>query len=111
MVCVFKNDVRLRKPFLCCSAFPLQTQLKRHKRRSGRSVSKAALRFGNLCVYEPSTLKKKPSASLEETLQFSEEAFWFVAEMCRSKHISERCSKSQHQFLKMRTVRTAWEQG
>ena len=59
---VFKNDARLRKPFHCCSAFPLQTQLGRHKHHSGRSVSEAALRFGNLCVYEPSTLQKKPSA-------------------------------------------------
>ena len=35
---------------------------------SGRSVSEAAPHYGNLCVYEHSTLWKKPSASLEETL-------------------------------------------
>ena len=29
------------------------------KRSSGRSVSKAALCFGNLCMYEPSALRKK----------------------------------------------------
>jgi len=67
-VCVFKSDVRLQKSFHCCSAFPVQMQLgrhkhssRRHKRSPGRSVSEPALRFGNLCVYEPSTLQKKPS--------------------------------------------------
>jgi len=33
----------------------------RHKRSSGRPVSEAALYFGNLCVYEPSGYRKKPS--------------------------------------------------
>jgi len=67
--------VRLRKPFHCCSAFPLLKQFGRHKHSSGRrkrspgrSVSEAAPRFGNLCVYEPRLfrrslplLQKKPS--------------------------------------------------
>ena len=57
---VFKNDARLRKPFRCCSAFPLLTWLGRRKRSPGRSVSEAALRFGNLCVFKPSALRKKP---------------------------------------------------
>ena len=52
--------VCLRKPFHCCSAFLLQTQLERHKRSPGRSVSEAALCFRNLCVYKPSPLRKKP---------------------------------------------------
>ena len=51
----------------------------RHKCSSGRSVSEAALHFGNLHVYEPSSLWMKPSTSLEQTFQFSEEAFQFVA--------------------------------
>ena len=63
----FKNDVHLRKPFCCCSTFPLQTQLGRRKRSPGRSVSEASPCFGNLCVYEPSTLRKEPSASSEES--------------------------------------------
>ena len=44
---------------------------------SGRSVSEAALRFGNLCVHL-STLQKKPYASSEETFWFLEEAFQFA---------------------------------
>ena len=46
-----KNDA---KPLtlLCCS--------RSYKCSSGRSISKAALHSGNLCVYEPSTLRKKP---------------------------------------------------
>ena len=70
-----KNDTCLRKPFCCCSDFPLQTHLLRHKRSSrrhecnpGRSVSEAAPRFRNLYVYEPSTLRKKPSTSSEKPL-------------------------------------------
>lgn len=43
------------------AAFPLQTSSQRHKCSSGVSVNKAALRFGNLCVWNPSTLWKKPS--------------------------------------------------
>ena len=38
----------------------------RSKREHGRYVSKAASHFGNLCVYEPSTLWKKPSDSSEK---------------------------------------------
>ena len=94
---VFKNNKRLWKPFRCCSAFLLHMQLGKHKCSSGRSVSEAAPRFRNLCVYEPSALRKKPSMSKKETLQFSEEAFWFVAETCR-KCISERCFELRHQF-------------
>ena len=33
----------------------------RSKRERGRYVSEAAPRFGNLCVYEPSAIRKKPS--------------------------------------------------
>jgi len=33
----------------------------RSKRERGRYVSEAAPHFGNLCVYEPSALRKKPS--------------------------------------------------
>ena len=69
----------------------------RSKRERGRYVSEAAPRFGNLCVYEPSALRKKPSDSLEKTFRFSEEAFRFVAES-RRKRISERRSESRHQF-------------
>ena len=76
----------------------------RSKRERGRYVSEAAPRFENLCVYEPSALQKKPSDSSEKTFRFSEEAFRFseeafrfAAESCR-KRISERRSKSRHQF-------------
>ena len=69
----------------------------RSKRERRRYVSKAAPRFGNLCVYEPSALRKKPSDSSEKTFWFSEEAFRFAAES-RRKRISERRSESRHQF-------------
>jgi len=69
----------------------------RSKREHGRYVSEAAPRFGNLCVYEPSALRKKPSDYSEKTFRFSEEAFRFAAELCH-KRISERHSKSRHQF-------------
>ena len=65
--------------------------------------SEAAARFGNLCVYEPSALRKKPSDSSkklrfsDEAFQFSEEAFRFAAES-RRKRILERRSESRHQF-------------
>ena len=109
---VFKNDARLWKPFHCCSAFPLLTRLGRHKRSSGRrkrspgrSVSEAAPRFGNLCVFKPSALRKKPSASLEETfdsrkkpsnLQKKPSNLW--RELCR-KRISEKRSECQRHFF------------
>jgi len=55
MVGVNKNDAHLQKPFHYCFALPLQTQPQktkcssgRHKRSSGRSISKAAPHFGNL---------------------------------------------------------------
>ena len=121
MVRVFKNDTRLWKPFRRCSTFLLQTQLGRqthssgrHKRSSGRSVNKAAPRFRNLCVYEPSALRKKPSASLEETLRFSEEVFQFVEEAFQfaaethHKRISEgrsgRAFRIAASLLKMCTI-------
>ena len=34
---------------------------RRHKCSSGRSISEAAPCYGNLCVYEPSALRKKPT--------------------------------------------------
>ena len=88
MVCTFKNEACLRKSFRYCSALPLQMQLGRHKCSSRRSVSKAAPHFGNLCVYEPSALRKKPSASSEETFQLSEEAFRFA-----QMHFGKKCSE------------------
>ena len=39
----------------------------RSKRERERYVSEAAPRFGNLCVYEPSALRKKPSDSSEKS--------------------------------------------
>ena len=102
MVHVFKNDAHLRIPFRCCSALPVQTQLGRHKHSSGRhkcssgiSVSEAVPRFGNLCVYKPSALQKKPSMSSEETLLFLEEvfqfaeAFWFVVQAVPQMHFGK----------------------
>jgi len=64
-----KNDARLWKPLslLCCS--------RSYKCSSGWSISKAALLFGNLRVYEPSTLWKKPSASSEETSDSQKKPF------------------------------------
>ena len=91
MVCIFKNDAHLWKPFRCCSVFPLQMQLgrhkcssARHKRSSGRSVSETApyhvsetyvcmntALFGRSFLHlrkkpydsrkKPSDLRKKPS--------------------------------------------------
>jgi len=76
----------------------------RSKRDRRRYVSGAAACFGNLCVYEPSALRKKPSDSSkttfwfsDEAFQFSEEVFRFASESCR-KRISERRSESRHQF-------------
>ena len=116
---VFKNDVRLRKPFRCRSAFPIQMQLGRHKRSSGRhkrssgrhkcspgrSVSEAALRFGNLCVYKPSTLRKKPSASSEETFDSGKKPsdLWKkpsnLQRELHCKHISEKHSECRCHFF------------
>ena len=56
---------------------------RRSKRKRGRYVNEAALRFGNLCVYETSALRKKPSDSSEITSQFLEEAFRFSEEAFR----------------------------
>ena len=100
-----KNDACLRKPFCCCSAFPLQAHLLRHKRSSGRhecnpgrSVSEAAPRFRNLCVYEPSTLWKKPSASLEKTFDSRKKPSDLWGELC-CKRISEKHSECWHHFF------------
>ena len=42
----------------------------RHKYSSERSISEAAQCFGNLCVYKPSALRKKPSdACLEKCVE------------------------------------------
>ena len=71
---VFKIDAAIWKPFRRWSGILRQTKMGRPKRKCrspkrerGRYVSEAAPRFGNLCVYEPSALRKKPSASLEKT--------------------------------------------
>ena len=56
---------------------------RRSKRKRGRYVNEAAQRFGNLCVYETSALRKKPSDSSEITSQFLEEAFRFLEEAFR----------------------------
>jgi len=69
----------------------------RSKHKRGRYVSEAAPRFGNLRVYEPSALRKKPSDFSEKTFQFSEEAFQFAVESCH-KRILERRSESRHHF-------------
>ena len=47
---VNENDAHLQKPFHYCFALPLQTQLQKIKCSSGRSISKAAPHFGNLCT-------------------------------------------------------------
>ena len=41
-------------------------ECRRPKRERERYVSKAALHFENLCVYDPSALRKKPSVSSEK---------------------------------------------
>ena len=61
MVRVFKNNVRLKKTFFFGSAFPLQAQLRKIQMQLQKTISKAAPCFRNLCVYEPSALRKKPS--------------------------------------------------
>ena len=109
---VFKNDAHLQKPFHCCSAIPLLTRLGRHKRISGRrkrspgrSVSEAALRFGNLCVFKPSALRKKPSASSEETFDSRKKpsCLWKkpsnLRRELRCKCISEKRSECRRHFF------------
>ena len=59
-VCIYKITCAGRNHFHDCVALPLQIST-RHKHSSGRSTSEAALCFGNLRVYEPSGLHKKPS--------------------------------------------------
>ena len=82
--------LRFRNPSIAGLEFQDKHKCRRPKRECGRPkcdcrryVSEAAPCFGNLCVYIPSTLRKKPSASLEKTFRFSEEAFWFVEEAFR----------------------------
>jgi len=60
----------------------------RSKRECRRYVSKAALRFGNLCVYEPSALRKKPSDSQKKPSDF------------RKKPSSLRRSRAANTFRK-----------
>jgi len=95
---------QFENPYVAGHEFRDKNKRGRPKCERGRYVSKAAPRSGNLCVYEPSALQKKPSDSSEknfrfseEAFQFSEEAFWFAAES-RCKRISERSSNSWHQF-------------
>ena len=55
-----KNDTKIAE------TISITVLLCRYKCSSRRSISEAALHFGYLCVYEPSTLQKKPSASLKK---------------------------------------------
>jgi len=63
----------------------------RHKSSSRRSLSEAALRFGNICVYKPSSLRRKPSNPWKKpsNLQCS----------CAAYTRLEKCSKCRHHFL------------
>ena len=68
MVCVFKIDAAIRNPSVAGPEFRdkhkggrPKRERERSKRERGRYISEAAPRFGNLCVYEPSALRKKPS--------------------------------------------------
>ena len=67
----------------------LNQNSRRHKHSSGRSISKAALHFGNLCVYKPSTLCKKPSN---------------FRHSCATNVHSEKHSKGRHHNFLMLTV-------
>jgi len=81
---------RFENPSVAGPEFRDKRKRGRSKRERGRYVSEAAPRFGNLCVHEPSALRKKPSDSSEETFRFAAES--------RHKRISERRSESRHQF-------------
>ena len=61
----------------------------RHKHSSGRSISKATLHFGNLCIYKPSTLRKKPSN---------------FQQSCATNAHSVKHSEGRHHNFLMRTV-------
>jgi len=56
----------------------------RHKHSSERSISEAARRFGNLCVYKPCTLQKKPSD---------------LRRSCATNACLEKCVEGQSLFL------------
>jgi len=77
VVRVFKIDAVIRKP-VAGPEFRSKHKCGRPKHECGRPkcergryVSEAAPRFGNLCVHEPSTLRKKPSTSSEKKLSNS----------------------------------------
>jgi len=78
-------------------------QLGRHKSSPGRSVSEAAPHFGNLCVYEPSALRKKPSTSSEETFD-SRKKHSDLRHKLHHRRISEKHSECRRRFVLMRIV-------
>ena len=89
---VNKNDVCLLKPFPLYCFFAVTKQSSgRHKRTSRRSLSEAALHFGNICAYKPSSLRKKPSNPWKKpsNLQCS----------CAANTRLEKCSECRHHFL------------
>ena len=100
-------------PLLFCIS--ITKQLGRHERSSGghkcsprRSISEASPCFGNLCVYKPSALRKKLSASkkpsiLGRSLPICGRAFRFAVRAAPQTHFGKAFQMSASFFL-MRTV-------
>ena len=81
MMCVCRNHFRY-----CAACFAITNVAPEDTNPApGKSISKAAPRFGNLYLYKPSALQKKPSASSEETFRFAE-AFRFAAHNSFTAH-------------------------
>ena len=107
---VFKIDAAIRKP-VAGPEFRDKHKRGRPKRERGRSkrerggyVSEAAPRFGNLCVYEPSALRKKPSNSSEKTFRIAEKAFRFSEEAFALQTHFRKAFRIAASILKTRTV-------
>ena len=57
----------IKKRWTFLETISIAVLLCHYKCSSGRSISEAAPHFWNLCVYEPSTLRRKPSNSRKKT--------------------------------------------
>lgn len=86
---------------LCyCTASLLQIKLWKHKHSSGRSISKAALHFGNLCVYKPSTLRRSlpisatavPQTHIQKTFRRSASQFFDAYSNSPSTRLTSSCA-------------------
>ena len=81
--CIIDAHLRKRLPLLR-PHLRYEQSSGRHKCSSGRFISEAAQRFGNLCVYKSSALHKKPS-----NLQSN----------CATNFTFRKCAKGRHCFF------------